>query len=137
MTFQSLQTTLRNRGLGAMSFDQMAFNEEDITTPQSEEWPDMIAQTPRQVIQAMRLALTNNTMARLAREDLRLPAGFTMERRVPQVRKPDVHPMRTRFKASWVRRTIGTIRPLRGAPIIGWLNSRKAYPLWSRVLWTK
>ena len=33
MLFQSLQITLRNRGLGAMSFDQMAFNEEDIRDP--------------------------------------------------------------------------------------------------------
>ena len=55
----------------------------------------MIAQTPGQVIQAMRLALTNNTVARLSREDLKLPAGFTMERRVPQIRKPDEDPIQS------------------------------------------
>ena len=95
MLFQSLQITLRNRGLGAMSFDQMMFNDEDLATPQPEEWPDMIAQSPGQVIQAMRLALTNNTVARLSREDLRLPAGFSMERRLPQMRQSDEDPVQS------------------------------------------
>ena len=55
----------------------------------------MIAQSPGQVIQAMRLALTNNTIARLTREDLRLPAGFTMERRLPQMRQSDEDPVQS------------------------------------------
>ena len=46
MLFQSLQITLRNRGLGAMSFDQMMFNDENLATPQPEEWPDMICSVP-------------------------------------------------------------------------------------------
>ena len=95
MLFQSLQITLRNRGLGAMSFDEMVFNDEDLAAPRPEEWLDMIAQSPGQVTQAMRLALTNNTIARLTREDLRLPAGFTMERRLPQMRQSDEDPVQS------------------------------------------
>ena len=63
--------------MGALSFEQMVFKE-----------ADMIAQTPGQVIQSLRLALANNAAARLVPEDQKLPSGLSVERRMPQIRQP-------------------------------------------------
>ena len=63
MMFQSIQITLRHRGMGAMSFEHMVFQEEDLEPPRPEDRPDMIAQTPGQVIQSMRLATREHQVA--------------------------------------------------------------------------
>ncbi|CAE7233872.1 unnamed protein product [Symbiodinium sp. CCMP2592] len=82
-TYQSLQIAIRHRGMGAMSFEQMVFK------------PELIAPTPGKVIQSMRVALVNNTAARLTREDLKLPPGFAMQRRVTEFRKPEEDPVQS------------------------------------------
>ncbi|CAE7490394.1 GABBR2 [Symbiodinium sp. CCMP2592] len=94
-TYQSLQIAIRHRGMGAMSFEQMVFKPEDLEAPTPDDWPDLIAPTPGKVIQSMRVALVNNTAARLTREDLKLPPGYTMQRRVTQFRKPDEDPVQS------------------------------------------
>ncbi|CAE7217069.1 unnamed protein product [Symbiodinium sp. CCMP2592] len=94
-TYQSLQLAIRHRGMGAMSFEQMAFKPEDLEVPTPDDWPDLIAPTPGKVIQSMRVALVNNTAARLTREDLKLPPGFAMQRRVTEFRKPDEDPVQS------------------------------------------
>ncbi|CAE7541323.1 JNK [Symbiodinium sp. CCMP2592] len=91
-TYQSLQIAIRHRGMGAMSFEQMVFKPEDLEVPTPDDWPDLIAPTPGKVIQSMRVALVNNTAARLTREDLKLPPGFAMQRRVTEFRKPEEDP---------------------------------------------
>ncbi|CAE7710265.1 GABBR2, partial [Symbiodinium sp. CCMP2592] len=94
-TYQSLQIAIRHRGMGAMSFEQMVFKPEDLEVPTSDDWPDLIAPTPGKVIQSMRVALVNNTAARLTREDLKLPPGFAMQRRVTEFRKPEEDPVQS------------------------------------------
>ncbi|CAE7345631.1 unnamed protein product [Symbiodinium sp. CCMP2592] len=94
-TYQSLQIAIRHRGMGAMSFEQMVFKPEDLEVPTPDDWPDLIAPTPGKVIQSMRVALVNNTAARLTREDLKLPPGFAMQRRVTEFRKPDEDPVQS------------------------------------------
>ncbi|CAE7222918.1 GABBR2 [Symbiodinium sp. CCMP2592] len=94
-TYQSLQIAIRHRGMGAMSFEQMVFKPEDLEVPTPDDWPDLIAPTPGKVIQSMRVALVNNTAARLTREDLKLPPGFAMQRRVTEFRKPEEDPVQS------------------------------------------
>ncbi|CAE7775567.1 unnamed protein product [Symbiodinium sp. CCMP2592] len=94
-TYQSLQIAIRRRGMGAMSFEQMVFKAEDLEVPTPDDWPDLIAPTPGKVIQSMRVALVNNTAARLTREDLKLPPGFAMQRRVTEFRKPEEDPVQS------------------------------------------
>ncbi|CAE7237318.1 unnamed protein product [Symbiodinium sp. CCMP2592] len=94
-TYQSLQIAIRHRGMGAMSFEQMVFKPEDLEVPTPDDWPDLIAPTPGKVIQSMRVALVNNIGARLTREDLKLPPGFAMQRRVTAFRKPDEDPVQS------------------------------------------
>ncbi|CAE7624163.1 Clec16a [Symbiodinium sp. CCMP2592] len=94
-TYQSLQIAIRHRGMGAMSFEQMVFKPEDLEVPTPDDWPELIAPTPGKVIQSMRVALVNNTAARLTREDLKLPPGFAMQRRVTEFRKPDEDPVQS------------------------------------------
>ncbi|CAE7380708.1 unnamed protein product, partial [Symbiodinium sp. CCMP2592] len=94
-TYQSLQSAIRHRGMGAMSFEQMVFKPEDLEVPTPDDWPDLIAPTPGKVIQSMRVALVNNTAARLTREDLKLPPGFAMQRRVTEFRKPEEDPVQS------------------------------------------
>ncbi|CAE7815318.1 unnamed protein product [Symbiodinium sp. CCMP2456] len=75
--FQSLQTVTRHRGMGALPFNHIVFQDADLAPPTYEEWPDMIAQTPRAVIQSMRLALVSNGAMRAGvRDDQALPEGF-------------------------------------------------------------
>ncbi|CAE6971381.1 unnamed protein product, partial [Symbiodinium sp. CCMP2592] len=86
-TYQSLQIAIRHRGMGAMSFEQMVFKPEDLEVPTPDDWPDLIAPT--------RVALVNNTAARLTREDLKLPPGFAMQRRVTEFRRPEEDPVQS------------------------------------------
>ncbi|CAE6936887.1 GIP [Symbiodinium sp. CCMP2592] len=67
----------------------------DLEVPTPHDWPDLIAPTPGKVIQSMRVALVNNTAARLTREDLKLPPGFAMQRRVTEFRKPEEDPVQS------------------------------------------
>ena len=98
MSFQSMKIVQRNRGMGAMSFEQMVFKEEDLQDPQPEEWPDMIAQSPLQVIQSMRLAITNNTVARVTREDIKLPPASSWKGECQRFANQAL----IRYRALWV-----------------------------------
>ncbi|CAE7831611.1 unnamed protein product [Symbiodinium sp. CCMP2592] len=94
-TYQSLQIAIRHRGMGAMAFEQMVFKPEDLEAPTPDDWPDLIAPFTGKAIQAMRVALVGNTAARLTREDLKLPPGYTMQCRVTKFRKPDEDPVQS------------------------------------------
>ena len=61
--YQSLQTTLRYRAVGAYPFNQLALTEDDLRMPTESEqhhWPDALAQTPIAVIQSLRTHLFAN-----------------------------------------------------------------------------
>ena len=118
--YQSLQTTLRYRAVGAYLFNQLALSEDDLRMPtdreQAQNWPDALAQTPIAVIQSLRTHLFANLSVSKLRPDQVLPPGFEYQPRVRTFRSVDDVPILDGVNLS--EEQVGQIYPA-GVEIVG------------------
>ena len=118
--YQSLQTTLRYRAVGAYPFNQLALTEHDLRMPTERErphqWPDALAQTPIAVIQSLRTHLFANLSVGNLRPDQHLPPGFEYQPRVRTFRGVDDLPILDGVNLS--EEQVGQIYPA-GVDIVG------------------
>ena len=118
--YQSLQTTLRYRAVGAYPFNQLALTEDDLRMPTERErphqWPDALAQTPITVIQSLRTHLFANLSVGNLRPDQHLPPGFEYQPGVRTFRGVDDLPILDGVNLS--EEQVGLIYPA-GVDIVG------------------